>query len=69
MRRILSRCLPTPNWPLLHRRPRKAKKEKKENVTVAEEDLELIRMITGKFEHGELEESEKFGGESQYYRG
>ena len=48
----------------LHRRPRKAKKEKKENVTVAEEDLELIRMITGKFEHGELEESEKFGGES-----
>ena len=48
----------------LHRRPRKAKKEKKENVTVAEEDLELIRMITGKFEHGELEESERFGGES-----
>ena len=49
----------------LHRRSRKAKKEKKENVTVAEEDLELIRMITGKFEHGELEESEKFGVESE----
>ena len=49
----------------LHRRPRKMKKEEKENVTVAEEDLELIRAITGKFEHGELEESEKFGGESQ----
>ena len=49
----------------LHRRPRKMKKEEKENVTVAGEDLELIRAITGKFEHGELEESEKFGGESQ----
>ena len=49
----------------LHRRPRKMKKEEKENVTVAEEDLELIRAITGKFEHGDLEESEKFGGESQ----
>ena len=47
-----------------HRRTRKAKRDNK-GITITEEDLQLIRIITSNFEGCELKESEKFGATSK----
>ena len=47
-----------------HRRTRKAKRDNK-GITITEEDLQLIRIITSNFEGCELKDSEKFGATSK----
>ena len=47
-----------------HRRTRKAKRDDK-GITITEEDLQLIRIITSNFEGCVLKESEKFGATSK----
>ena len=47
-----------------HRRTRKAKRDNK-GITITDEDLQLIRIITSNFEGCVLKESEKFGATSK----
>ena len=47
-----------------HRRTRKAKRDNK-GITITDEDLQLIRIITSNFEGCVLKESEKFGATSE----
>ena len=47
-----------------HRRTKKAKRDNK-GITITEEDLQLIRIITSNFEGCVLKESEKFGATSK----